>query len=105
MLQVVPQKAHSLPARNVANSPTLESRLGEKLSILFRIAGDDLHPFSEVVGLLQRVVTNESGIRLLTVCRRDGTTLEVAEDDIVRMKFIPIRPGAPFRLPKSWEAP
>lgn len=98
-----PPRAHLLPARNAASSPGLESRLGEKLSILFRIAGDPDHPFSEAVGLLQRVAANAAGVRVLHVCRRDGSVVEVAEDDIVRLKFIPIRPGGPFRIPKSWE--
>lgn len=98
-----PLRARSRPARNAANSPELESRLGEKLSILFKIEGDPDHPFSEVVGLLQRVAVNAGGGRVLHVCRRDGSVVEVAEADIVRLKFIPIRPGGPFRIPKSWE--
>ena len=83
-------------------SRTLESRLGEKLSILFRIEGDPEHPFSEVVGLLQRVAVNEAGGRTLGVCRRDGSVVEVAEADVIRLKFIPIRSGGPFRAPASW---
>jgi hypothetical protein len=56
-----------------------------------------------VVGLLQRVFVNAGGGRVLHICRRDGSVVEIAEDDIVRLKFIPIRPGGPFRVPKSWE--
>ena len=77
-------------------------RLGEKLSILFRIEGDPDHPYSEVVGLLQRVDVNEAGARTLAVCRRDGSVVEVAEADVIRLKFIPIRSGGPFRAPASW---
>jgi hypothetical protein len=81
--------------------PELEQHLGGKLSILFRIEGDPEHPYSEVVGLLQRV-SGDEGARTLAVCRRDGSVVEVAEADIVRLKFIPIRSGGPFRAPGSW---
>ena len=82
--------------------PGLEQRLGEKLSILFRIEGDPEHPYSEVVGLLQRVTVDETGARTLAVCRRDGSVVEVAEADVIRLKFIPVRTGGPFRAPASW---
>jgi hypothetical protein len=80
----------------------LTRRLGEKLSILFRIEGDPEHPYSEVVGLLQRVAVNQAGSRTLAVCRRDGSVVEVAEADVLRLKFIPVRSGGPFRTPASW---
>lgn len=105
MPRAVPRRAPSPPARNAASSPTLESRLGEKLSILYRITGDPDHPHSEVVGLLQRVVMDGERGRVLGICRRDGTVVEVAERDVVRLKFVPIRAGGPFRAPKSWEEP
>jgi len=82
----------------------LKGRLGEKISILFRIEGDPDHPYSEVVGLLQRVAVNEAGARTLAVCRRDGSVVEVAEADVIRLKFIPIRSGGPFRAPASWRS-
>jgi len=84
------------------SDPDLRRRLGEKLSILFRIEGDLDHPYSEVVGLLQRVAVNDAGARTLAVCRRDGSVVEVAEADVIRLKFIPIRSGGPFRAPPSW---
>jgi hypothetical protein len=83
-------------------NPDLGRRLGEKLSILFRIEGDQEHPYSEVVGLLQRVAVDQAGARTLAVCRRDGSVVEVAEADVIRLKFIPIRSGGPFRAPTSW---
>ena len=82
--------------------PDLKGRLGEKISVLFRIEGDPDHPYSEVVGLLQRVAVDRSGARTLAVCRRDGSVVEVAEADVIRLKFIPIRSGEPFRAPASW---
>jgi len=67
----------------VAASSRIEQHLGEKLSILFRIEGDPEHPYSEVVGLLQRVTVDEAGARTLAVCRRDGSVVEVAEADVI----------------------
>jgi len=84
------------------DGPDLKRRLGEKLSILFRIEGDPDHPYSEVVGVLQAVAVNEAGARTLAVCRRDGSVVEVAEADVLRLKFIPVRSGGPFRAPASW---
>jgi hypothetical protein len=95
---VAASRGPSLPA----GDPDLGGRLGEKLSILFRIEGDPDHPYSEVVGLLQRVAVDEAGARTLAVCRRDGSVVEVAEADVIRLKFIPIRSGGPFRVPASW---
>jgi hypothetical protein len=82
-------------------SSRLESRLGERLSILFRIEGDPGHGFSEVTGLLQRVVVGEDGQRVLHVCRRDGSVVGVAEADIVRLKFIPPATGPLRRFPSG----
>jgi hypothetical protein len=97
----VPRRVPSHQARSEAASSGIEQRLGEKLSILFRIEGDPEHPHSEVIGLLQRVTVDGAGARTLAVCRRDGSVVEVAEADVVRLKFIPIR-GGPFRTPASW---
>jgi len=82
-------------------SRTLESRLGEKLSILYRIEGDPEHPFSEVVGLLQRVDVDDGGRRVLHVCRRNGSVVAVAEPDVIRLEFIPPARGS-LRRPASW---
>jgi hypothetical protein len=79
----------------------LESRLGERLSILYRITGDPEHPYSEVVGVLQRVAAGDGG-RVLHICRRDASVVAVAETDVVRMKFLPPRSGTRFRAPASW---
>jgi hypothetical protein len=79
----------------------LESRLGEKLSVLYRIGGDPQHPFSEVVGLLQRVDVDDEGRRVLHVCRRDGSLVAVAEPDVIRLKFVPPARGA-LRRPAPW---
>ena len=83
----------------------LARRLGEKVSILYRIQGDQDHPFSEVVGLLQRVGPGRDGTTTIAVCRRDGSVVEVAQPDVVRMKFVPTPSGAgspPPRIPAAW---
>lgn len=82
----------------------LARRLGEKVSILYRIRGDPDHPFSEVVGLLQRVGPGAGGATTIVVCRRDGSVVEVAQPDVVRMQFVPTRgPGSPPpRIPAAW---
>lgn len=67
--------------------------------MLYRIQGDPEHPFSEVVGMLQRVATDEQDLRSFHICRRDGSVTVVAEADVVGMKFLPA--GKP-RMPKSW---
>ncbi|MBW3588462.1 MAG: hypothetical protein KY429_03495 [Actinobacteria bacterium] len=79
-----------LRARNAAaNSPEDLSRLiGRKLTLLFKIEGDSEHPFSEAVGLLQRVVSTDSGSELY-ILKRNGEIVVVAESAIVSYKVIP----------------
>ena len=79
-----------LLARNAAaNSPEDLSRLiGRKLTLLFKIEGDSEHPFSETVGLLQRVVSTDSGSEL-HILKRNGEVVVVAESAIVSYKVIP----------------
>jgi hypothetical protein len=78
-----------------------EPRLGQKVSVLFRLHGDE-HPFSEVVGIVQRIAEGPSGDPVLAVVRRNGDLVEVPRADIVRMKIIPTGGGAPVRLRESW---
>jgi hypothetical protein len=81
-----------------------EPRLGQKVSILYRLAGDE-HPFSEVVGIVQRIADDSGRGPLLAVIRRSGELVEVSRADIVRMKIVPTDRGGPIRPPKSWSAP
>jgi hypothetical protein len=87
--------------RNEAASNRLEACLGQKLSVLFRVHGDPDHPFSEAVGLLQRVEVDSGGSRTLVVLRRDGTLVAVPERDLVKLKLVPASRG-PVRAPRSW---
>jgi hypothetical protein len=76
--------------------------LGERISILFRISGDDEHPFSEVTGVLMRVEVGDEADRRLHILRRSGEIVQVAEKDIVKLKMIPAATG-PVRPPGAWE--
>ncbi len=76
--------------------------MGERISILYRISGDDEHPFSEVTGVLMRVEEEGRPGRRLHVLRRSGEVVEVAEEDIVKFKLIPSGTG-PVRSPPAWE--
>lgn len=82
----------------------VEAHAGEKLSVLFRIEGDPEFPYSEAVGLLQRVDATAAGERTWVILKRDGTTVEVPERAVVRYRVVPPSRG-PLRIPKSWEAP
>lgn len=75
-----------------------EPKLGQKVSILFRIDGDPQHPFSEVVGIVQRISEEN---RVYHVVKRDGTLVEVPAADVVKLKIVPTGRG-PLRVPKSW---
>lgn len=81
-----------------------EPRLGQKVSILYRLAGDEEHEFSEVVGIVQRLAVDPLRGPLLAVLRRDGRLVEVPRADVVRMKIVPTG-GGPFRPPRSWTSP
>ncbi|MGH2768220.1 MAG: hypothetical protein ACREJP_00430 [Candidatus Methylomirabilales bacterium] len=83
-----------------AARPLDESNLGEKVSLLFRITGDPRHPFSEVVGLLQRIETDPEGLRTFLVIRRDGTLVSVPEPEVIRSKLVPTSGGATRRGPR-----
>lgn len=96
-------------AASSSPGPSLpEPSLGQKVSILYRLAGDE-HPFTEVVGIVQRITdgprdgtSGTSGGAVLAVLRRNGDLVEVPRADIVRMKIVPTGGGGPIRLPKSW---
>ncbi len=72
-----------------ANKPEDPARLiGRKLTVLFRIEGSPGHPFSEAVGVLQRVVDTDEGANL-HILKRNGEIVVVAESAIVSYKVIP----------------
>jgi hypothetical protein len=93
------------PPASAREQPSLpDPRLGQKVSILYRLTGDE-YPFSEVVGIVQRIADDPARGPLLAVIRRSGELVEVPSADIVRMKIVPTDRGGPIRPPRSWSAP
>ena len=68
-----------------------EPRLGQKVSILYRLTGDEEYELSEVVGIVQRLTVDPSRGPLLAVVRRTGELVEIPRADIIRMKIVPTR--------------
>lgn len=96
-------RARSLPARSEAASSAAEPRLGQKVSILYRLEHDPQFPFNEVVGVLQRIeVSPEGETTSYLVVKRDGSLVSVPATAIVRLKVVPTGRG-PVRIPSSWE--
>ena len=79
-------------ARNAAASSSSEfsKLLGSRLSILYTIEGDSEHPFSEAVGVLQKVDETPNGV-ILEILKKGGDISRVPKNDIVTMKVIPPR--------------
>ncbi len=76
--------------RSAAASSHTEWRtlLGKKISIRFRLHDDPVHPFSEAVGVVSGVEQSEHASRI-TILTRQGTTVEVATDDVLALKEFP----------------
>ena len=87
----------------MADSPLQldEASLGQKVSMLFRIRGDSEHPFSEAVGLLQRVDRTADAGLTYHVVRRSGEMIAVPASDVIKLKMVPAAKG-PVRAPASW---
>jgi hypothetical protein len=62
--------------------------LGTKVSLRYRIHGDESHPFSEAIGMVQSVSQNEEGSAQLTVVNRRGETSSMALDDILAARAL-----------------
>lgn len=69
--------------------PLSEADLGARISVLFRIHDDPEHPFSEVVGVLQRIdPETASGQEVFCVLRRNGDLVSVPSSDVVKFKLL-----------------
>lgn len=77
-------KAHSRQARSEEADNAPADLVGRKVSILYRLDDDPAFPFSEVVGVVQRV----KGATLL-IRKRDGKSVEVSQSNILKLKVIP----------------
>jgi hypothetical protein len=62
--------------------------LGKKVSLRYRLRGDESHPFSEAIGMVQSVTTDDDGTIGLTVVNRRGETTTMAIDDILAAKAL-----------------
>ena len=55
--------------------------------MLYKIHSDPDHPFSEAVGMLQRIEQGEAGVAYYLV-RKTGETLVVLKSDVVSLKRV-----------------
>jgi hypothetical protein len=94
--------AESSAPRSAGPGSLPEPRLGQKVSILYRLEGDEKYATSEVVGIVQRITDGPPRVPAIAVLRRNGDLVEVPRADIVRMKIVPTGGGGPVRIPKSW---
>ena len=62
--------------------------LGTKVSVRYRLHGDESHPFSEAIGMVQSVAVDDDGNSLLTVVNRRGEASSMALDDILAAKSL-----------------
>jgi hypothetical protein len=62
------------------------SHLGRKASMRLRLEGDPAHPFTEAVGVVQSVRTDDSGTGRLVVVNRQGEQREVMLSDVLAAK-------------------
>ena len=94
MHRVAPWRARSHRPRNAAASSPLsvtdlKQNLGRKVSIRFRVHGDTAHPFSEAIGMIQKVTQDDAGVDVVEIVNRRGSVSRVPVGDIVAGKFFP----------------
>ena len=63
--------------------------LGRKISIRYALAGDPGHPFSEAIGVISGV-SDQDGVRAITIMKRDGQTVTVGAAQILSGKVYPV---------------
>jgi ribosome maturation factor RimP len=66
------------------------NHLGRKVSLRYRLRGDPAHPFSEAIGVIQSVGTDEAGTDKLVILNRRADTVEVPIDDVLAAKLFPV---------------
>ena len=64
--------------------------LGRKVSLRFARRGDPEHPFSEAIGVLMSVSTDDSGAETITIARRSGETVGILTSDVLAAKIFPV---------------
>jgi hypothetical protein len=69
--------------------PAWKDRLGRKVSVRYRLAGDPVHPFSEAVGVVASV-TAEGDSEIVTVIDRKGRAVAIPAPDLLAFKVFPL---------------
>ena len=64
--------------------------LGRKVSLRYKLHDDTEHPFSEAIGVVASIGTDDDGKQTLAVLTRSGGTRSVPVDDIVASKLFPL---------------
>ena len=63
--------------------------LGRKVSLRYKLHDSD-HPFSEAIGVVASIQSEQDGKQVLNVLTRSGETRSVPVDDIVASKLFPV---------------
>jgi hypothetical protein len=74
-----------LETDELASPEVWRGMLGTKVSLRYRIHDDPAHPFSEAIGFVQSVVTNDAD-ETLTIVNRRGRESKMALADILAAK-------------------
>ena len=61
--------------------------LGRKTSMRLRLTDDPAHPFTEAIGVVQAVRTDESGAEAIVIVNRRGEQREVRPADVLAAKI------------------
>jgi hypothetical protein len=72
-----------------ARGETWKQRLGRKVSVRYRLHGDQRCPFSEAIGVVSSV-TSEEGIETVTIINRRGVAVAIPAPDLVAVKVFPL---------------
>jgi hypothetical protein len=79
---------HRLKPNELRSASAWKALLGTKVSLRYRLHGDESHPFSEAIGMVQSVDRDDDGNSILTVVNRRGEASSMALDDILAAKSL-----------------
>jgi hypothetical protein len=69
-----------------ASEQRWRSLLGRKVSVRFKLTGDPDHPFSETIGVVMSVKTDETGTSRVAIVDRRGDVSEIDISDVIAGK-------------------
>ena len=74
----------------MASDPVVDWKpyLGRKVSVRYRL-NDSAHPFSEAIGVISAVTSDESG-QTVTILSRHGDSRSIPASDILASKLFPV---------------